>query len=515
MLGKAFSKIGQFCQWLVDLASGPQVLMFVPAAMLGGFWLVGEEAMIFLALLFPALFALAGMFSGTGPAWGEAMDGETGLAMRGKAEKLLTTTLMAEEQTGRSAAAIALQIDEIEAVESQFGPAAAAKLRRMAADRIASATRDTDIVVRLGEHRFGVAVGPMKRADLETLIQLSARLQSEIAEPFPIDGARVFVTASVGFCLPGRAPSRQGPVMLECAEAALNEALLNGHGMIRAYSPELVRRQIERDEISDEIETALEAGQIVPWFQPQVSTDTGQITGFEALARWEHPTRGIIPAREFLPTLVDKGFENRLSEIILAGSLAALKTWDEAGFDVPTVSVNFGAARLADPKACDKIQWELDRYEIAADRLCVEITEDVIASAHDDVNVNNIVRLADMGCKIDLDNFGTGHASIANIRRFTIHRIKIDKSFVTRVDRDRDQQNMVAAVLTMAERLSLDTIAEGVETTGEHAMLAQLGCGSVQGHTVCRPVSLDSSKAWITQYQAKLPQMPKFSQNQE
>ena len=105
MLGKAFSKIGQFCQWLVDLASGPQVLMFVPAAMLGGFWLVGEEAMIFLALLFPALFALAGMFSGTGPAWGEAMDGETGLAMRGKAEKLLTTTLMAEEQTGRSAAA--------------------------------------------------------------------------------------------------------------------------------------------------------------------------------------------------------------------------------------------------------------------------------------------------------------------------------------------------------------------------------------------------------------------------
>jgi len=512
MMGQLFSRLGRACQSVVDLASGPQVLMFVPATMLAGYWLIGEQAMIFLALLLPAFFALAGMFSGTGPAWNEATDGETGLALRTKASKALTQTLLAEESTGRTAAAIAVEIDEMEAIEAQFGTEATAKLRRLAAQRIASALRDTDVVVRLGGHRFGMAIGPMKRADLETLIQMSARIQAELAEPFPIDGARVFATASVGFCLPGRAPSRNGDVMLECAERALDEARVQGSAMIRAYSPELLRRRQEREALSCEVTEALESGQIVPWFQPQVSTHTGQITGFETLARWEHPTRGVIPARDFLSALIAQGHESRLSEIMLDGALNALRIWDEAGFDIPSVSINFGATRLADPMACDKVKWELDRHDIDPSRLCIEILEDVIADANDEVNVNNIARMAEMGCKIDLDDFGTGHASIANIRRFAVHRIKIDQSFVTRVDRDREQQNMVAAVLTMAERLSLDTVAEGVETTGEHAMLAQLGCNSVQGHSVCRPISLHDSLTWIAQHKAKLPDMPEIPQ---
>ena len=116
--------------------------------------------------------------------------------------------------------------------------------------------------------------------------------------------------------------------------------------------------------------------------------------------------------------------------------------------------------------------------------------------------------LSELGCKIDLDDFGTGHASITNIRRFAVKRIKIDASFVARLDRDPEQQNMVAAVLTMAERLELDTVAEGVETVGEHAMLAKLGCGHVQGFSIARAMPLDDAKEWIVRYRNKLAETP-------
>ncbi len=133
----------------------------------------------------------------------------------------------------------------------------------------------------------------------------------------------------------------------------------------------------------------------------------------------------------------------------------------------------------------------------------------MIADSQDDVITRNIRALSELGCNIDLDDFGTGHASIANIRRFAVKRIKIDASFVARLDRDRDQQNMVAAVLTMAERLELDTLAEGVETVGEHAMLAQLGCGHVQGFSIARPMPLGEATDWITKYRNKLVETPR------
>jgi EAL domain-containing protein (putative c-di-GMP-specific phosphodiesterase class I) len=133
----------------------------------------------------------------------------------------------------------------------------------------------------------------------------------------------------------------------------------------------------------------------------------------------------------------------------------------------------------------------------------VEILETVVAETDNDVIVSNIAQLARMGCGVDLDDFGTGHASITNIRRFAVRRIKIDRSFVTHVDEDRDQQRFVSAVLSLAERLGIETLAEGVETAGEHAMLAQLGCGHVQGYGIARPMPFDETVDWMKQHRAK------------
>jgi len=133
-----------------------------------------------------------------------------------------------------------------------------------------------------------------------------------------------------------------------------------------------------------------------------------------------------------------------------------------------------------------------------------------VAETENDVIVSNIAALAQLGCGIDLDDFGTGHASITSIRRFAVRRIKIDRSFVTRVDEDRDQQKMVAAILSMAEQMGLQTLAEGVETPGEHAMLAQLGCGDVQGYGIARPMPVDDTMTWIPRHCAAIGVAPRI-----
>ncbi|MEO1733094.1 MAG: EAL domain-containing protein, partial [Pseudomonadota bacterium] len=287
----------------------------------------------------------------------------------------------------------------------------------------------------------------------------------------------------------------------------------NGPSGIRAFSIEMHRQTKTRSDLREEALRALDNGQIQPWFQPQISTDTGKITGFEALARWAHPVRGLIPPNVFLPALEDAGLLERLSEVMLYHSLTALKAWDAAGARVPRIGVNFSDDELHNPSIVDKIGWELDRFDLAPDRLSVEVLESVVSDGPNDMVTRNIRGLAQLGCRIDLDDFGTGNASIAAIRRFDITRIKIDRSFVMKADRDPEQQKLIGAILTLAERLGIETLAEGVETVGEHALLAQLGCDHVQGYGIARPMPFDQTLDWIATHDAKLTDAPRIGGN--
>ncbi|MEM8592362.1 MAG: GGDEF domain-containing phosphodiesterase [Pseudomonadota bacterium] len=344
----------------------------------------------------------------------------------------------------------------------------------------------------------------MRYCDVETAIQLAGRLQSAIESPVSVDSTTVYITSSIGFCVSSRAPSPNGEAMLDAALVAMVEARRNGPSAIRAFTPEMRARIEARHSLIEEVGAALDSGDIHPWFQPQISTETGRLTGFEALARWKHATKGLVSPAEFLPAIEQAGLIERLGEAMLYHALTALKAWDEAGVRVPTVGVNFSTAELRNPRLVEKIKWELDRFEVKPSRVCVEILESVVAKSDDDMVTRNIAGLAELGCKIDLDDFGTGHASIASIRRFSVSRIKIDRSFVMKVDEDPEQQRMIAAILMMAERLGLETLAEGVESSGEHAILAQLGCGHVQGYGLARPMPFEETKSWIERHDKKL-----------
>ena len=335
-------------------------------------------------------------------------------------------------------------------------------------------------------------------------------IKGAVEKPISLGDATIYVSASVGICLDTYFHQDNGQKMVEAAEIALIAAQRNGPSSIRSYSPDMRKIRGGGTVASAEIDKALENGEILPWFQPQISTDTGKVTGFEALARWEHPERGTIAPAEFLPKIQQAGKMERLGEVMLSKALESLKEWDRLGIEVPKVGVNFSPEELSNPKLIRKVEWELDRFNLTPDRLAVEILETVVATSPDDMVARNISGLSELGCQIDLDDFGTGHASISSIRRFDIQRLKIDRSFVMKVDQDQEQQRMVSAILLMAERLELDTLAEGVETAGEHVMLSQLGCRHVQGFGIGKPMPMGKTQAWVSDHLAKLSQPPEI-----
>lgn len=409
---------------------------------------------------------------------------------------------------GKASACLVIGLDDPAQLVATYGQEACDRTMGRVGERIAAVLRERDLVVRVGEARFAVALAPVRRLDLEAVIQIAGRIRAALGEPFSIDAATIYVSASVGFCLTGRAPERSGAAAFEAAGLAFEEARRNGPGGIRAYSADIGRAAMARDALRDQVETALESGEIVAYFQPQLSTDTGDVAGFEALARWQHPTRGLLTPGDFLPAILAAGLGERLGEVILGQALSALRGWDRAGLGVPQVAVNFSSAELRNPNLAAKLKWELDRFDLSSRRLTVEILESVMAETDNDVIVHNITALSRMGCGIDLDDFGTGHASLSSIRRFSVGRIKIDRSYVTRVDSDLAQQRMVAAILSMAERLGIQTLAEGVETIGEHAHLAQLGCTHVQGFAIARPMALGQTEEWLRTHRTKLAATP-------
>ncbi len=481
--------------------SGPQALAFSPAISLSGYWLAGEAGLIAVSVAVPGVLLLTGALErrNSAPA---TTDPITRLPWRSTAVEAADHLLDDGPSRPDMTAALAVGIDEYNELVERYGHTASDLILRTCADRLRTALREQDLICRLDGARIGVVLCSSSMADLEGLIQLSTRIQKQIQAPIVLDGTRVFVSASVGFCAPGRAPMATGDALIGAAEQALNDAASNGTGAIRAFTLDMRRRARSRGALSDDLPRALEDGQIKPWFQPQVDAETGAVTGCEVLARWEHPNSGLVPPGEFLPAAEHLGLLGRLGETMLFQSLNALRAWDAGGCDVPTLSLNFSSEELRNPTIVDRIRWELDRFELAPERLSVEVLETVIAQTSNDTIIRNLRAFSDMGCRIDLDDFGTGHASIANIKRFSIDRIKIDRSFVTQIDSDADQQNIVAAILTLAGRMELDTLAEGVETPAEHAVLRQLGCRHVQGFGIARPMPFAEVEPWLEQYRA-------------
>lgn len=375
-------------------------------------------------------------------------------------------------------------------------PRASADLARLAA-AILPVLRATDCFCRI-DGGLAVMLSPMGRLDLEEVIPVAARLQRAAA-------GRVG-PVSIGFSLADHVADRTGAAMMRAARLAADEARRFGPAAIRAFRPDMGSNTTTPALSRLALEQAFDHDQIIPFFQPQTCARTGVLTGAELLARWQHPGLGVLSPAAFLPDLHKAGLSSRLTFSILDKGLSALCQWQRQGQVVPTLSVNLHAQDLADPVLPDRLMWEMDRHDLPPHRLTVEVLETVLANS-DPVTVRNIDRLARMGCGVDLDDFGTGHAAIGQLRRLAIRRIKIDRSFVTGLAQEPDQRRVVSAILSMADRLGLDTLAEGVENVQEMQLLASLGVGHLQGYAIARPLAATDFAAWLADYRPASPRI--------
>ncbi|MEC3861421.1 bifunctional diguanylate cyclase/phosphodiesterase [Mesobacterium sp. TK19101] len=492
---------------LRQMLIGPQLLAFAPALSLAAFWFGGETVLIAVALGLPVLVAAIGVDPNkeiplSGP---RAPDRLSLNDLSDRAEAAMALA----RRSGRNTACLLIAVSGLDRVVA----ASRDGTRRALLERVRSLLREGDLTAWAADGQIAVLLHPGK-LDLNAVQMLAQRLQTALEDALPADRENLHFSAAIGIGMSSRLRAGAGGgALLQAARAALDEAQRAGASGIRAQRrmADPPRRVDAEPLLVGEVLQALETGRIAPWYQPIVDARSADLTGVEALARWLHPTRGVIAPAELLPALDQAGGMERLGEIMLHSACVALQAWDRAGMDIPSVSLNFSEVELRNPRLAEIVSWELDRFGLCGDRLRIEVLESVLLTESDECLVRSINALAELGCGIDLDDFGTGQTGIAALQLVPVHRLKIDRRFVTRIDRDDRQRRLVAALIGLAERMGLETVAEGVESHGEHAVLAQLGCTHLQGYGIARPMPGDQLHDWCRAHAAKLAAIPRIA----
>lgn len=479
-----------------------EMVAFLPAASLAGLWF-GLEGMTLVGFT-----ALMVAWMSRPLAIPDDAD-EEGLQMRAlpqraDAEEMMEAAVQDAKACCRGTACLVIGVDDPAALSRQMSREELDEFLRAFGARIRGVLRNSDRIALLEGERYAAILTPTQRPDLESMIQLSARLQVACDAPYSITARSINITSHVGFCLMSRAPAQTGKAILQAAEVAAAEASRNGPGGIRAFSPEIRQNARVQSIVSAEIEPALEDGRIVAYFQPQIRTDTGAISGMQAVPRWLDRDRGILMESDILPAIAAKGLQARLAEVMLFQCFGALREWEKLPAPPPQVSLPLGLTNVRDPKMFERLKWEFDRFDIAPNRVCLVLHREVTARLDDEVILRNVSLSAKLGCHVELAGFGTGPISVSAIRRTGADRIRIHRSFVTNIERDPEQQRLVSAIISFATGLGLETLAEGVATIGEHAMLAQLGCSHVQGKAVSAALPLDECGAWMQRHETRL-----------
>lgn len=473
-----------------------RLVAILPLCLLCAFWIYGEIALTGAAIGVPVLAGILGNRGGMA-ASGRRPAAVPELLSRDGLEEWLRFVMPARGQAKGHSAVMTVKIDDLDAIESRLGRDLRRSVRHEAMARLRTLMRQYDVVAELDNQFIAFGLRDVKAPQTENLLQLARRLQAACDEPFASQSARVYCTMSVGIATEVQLADPTPGNLLRAAETAGEFASTSGPGSVRVYSDGLTSEKEDTRARARALSNALETGEIFAWFQPQMSSDGYRVVGFEALARWEHPEQGVLLPGAFLPDIQGAGLSQRLAEVILKQALTALNAWDAAGYRVPCVSVNFSSEELRNPRLADYVLWELDRFNLAPGRLVIEVLESVIAESHEDAISRTLKALSAAGCRIDLDDFGTGFSSIINIRRFNVSRIKIDRRLVASLDKDADQRRMVSALLSFSAKLGIEALAEGVETERERDMLLHLGCSLIQGYVAARPMPLGETLLWL------------------
>jgi EAL domain-containing protein (putative c-di-GMP-specific phosphodiesterase class I) len=316
---------------------------------------------------------------------------------------------------------------------------------------------------------------------------VAQKIMKNFNAPFRLSGSEIFVTTSIGITLypnDGVEPD----ALIKNADAAMYRAKEEGRNTYRYYTPDMSARALRLLTLEGSLRRALERDEFLLHYQPKAAVAGGAITGVEALLRWRHPERGLVPPAEFIPVLEETGLIVRASEWVLDAVCRQLVQWKHAGIDPVPVAVNLSAREFLAPDLGSTISRILRTHGLDPSLLELEITESsLMVNPHE--AARTLEYLKRLGVGLSIDDFGTGYSSLSYLKRFPLDALKVDRSFVRDIPSDANDAAITLAVISMAHSLGLKVIAEGVENAAQLAFLAQHGCDQVQGYYLARPVA--------------------------
>jgi len=412
-------------------------------------------------------------------------DSLTGLPNRNMFLGELDRSIARAVRQGGEFAIFFIDLDRFKTINDTLGHDAGDELLRTMAQRLRQALRKNDLVARLGGDEFVVLLeGASTGADLAALAN---KLLQVIAEPITIQGLAFLVTGSIGIgCWP--VDGEDAATLLKHADAAMYLAKEKGKNKLQFYTAELADMAARQFELESALRLGLVRDELVLHFQPKVSVADGTILGLEALVRWHHPARGLVPPDEFVPLAEERGLIVPLGRWVLQATCRQIRDWRSAGLHSPPVAVNLSARQFADDDLVDHIETAMARYGVTPADIEVELTESALMA--DPERAKEVLgRLHQLGIRISIDDFGTGYSSLSYLKRFPAETVKIDRSFISGLPLDGDDTAITQAVIAMAHSLGMAVVAEGVETSEQLALLRRLGCDEAQGYLLGRPVA--------------------------
>ncbi|PQV63162.1 PAS domain S-box-containing protein/diguanylate cyclase (GGDEF) domain-containing protein [Abditibacterium utsteinense] len=388
-------------------------------------------------------------------------------------------------------AVLFLDFDRFKNINDSLGHMAGDQLLVSISQRLSDCLRPDDTVSRLGGDEFSILLQDV--GDVAGAILVAQRVQNAVSQPFAIAGQEVFTSTSIGIAL-GHLEYDNPEDLLRDADMAMYRAKATGKARHEVFDAGMHKRAVALLQLETDLRWAIEREEFQLWYQPIVNLETGRIGGFEALIRWNHPTRGLVPPLDFIPIAEETGWIVPIGRWVLEEACRQLAQWhseDKNGISL-SISVNLSAKQFSQPDLIAMVEDVLKRHHLPPGCLKLEITESAIMENVQDVT-DRLLRLHSLGVKLGLDDFGTGYSSLSYLHRFQLDTLKIDRSFITRMNEGGENREIVRTIVSLGKNLGMDVVAEGVEDAQQLADLRALQCNNGQGYFFARPLtSLDA-----------------------